>query len=204
MGNTLSGTEIQSGGSGTSLSNNDDLVIQSNIDKFMQKCLINDCNKYIENQNEFNNMDNELQNSIFRYIHTNQLNEIKMKCKLGNECSREETINYYSEKIKLIIKIKYLLEKFAYLTTPDTSKEECDKTNLCVDKINKLNNLLKKLYFEDQKTVYENGKSIKKRVVIDVPTELNDINNIKNEIKLIINDGIKENKSIFRQFKNII
>jgi hypothetical protein len=203
MGNSQSDLGIQNGGS-ISINKDDDLVVQNNIDKFIQKCVINDCNKYIENQKEFNNMDNELKNSIFRYIHTNQLNEIKMKCKLGTECSREDTINYYSEKIKLIIKIRYLLERLVNLTTPDTSKEECDKTNLCVDKINKLNNLLKKLYFEDQKTVYDNGKSIKKRVVIDVPTELNEINTIKNEIKLLIDDGIKENKSIFRQFKNII
>ncbi len=203
MGNLQSDLSIQTGSSNY-INKDDDLVVQNNIDKFIQKCVVNDCNKYIEEQNEFYNMDNELKNSIFRYIHSNQLNEIKKKCKLGNECSREETINYYSEKIKLIIKIRYLLERLAYLTTPDTSKEECDKTNLCVDKINKLNNLLKKLYFEDQKTVYDNGKSIKKRVVIDVPTELNEIHNIKNEIKLLIDDGIKENKTIFRQFKNII
>ncbi len=181
----------------------DDVVSQNRIDLYLHKCLTSDCYELINKPNYFKDLDNELHNSIFRYVHNNQLNDIKYKCNLG-ECSREETVEFYFNKIKLILMINYSIKYLADLLNPSNDKEISDNNNLCVETINQLNKLIKNLYCDEQKTVYENGKSIKKRIIIDIPTKKDEYEKIKNEFNKIIELGNKTNKTIFRKIKTLL
>ncbi len=178
--------------------NND--ISQNDIEKYIQKCVQKNICKIIDNKSEDNvnrmflNIQKNLKSRILNKLPSYELHKIIDSCSID---SNDELVKYYIKKIKLIVYLKYSLLKIVETITPEFNiPNKTNNNNVTI--INELNTILKKLFVEEEKTVYNKQNQSKKiKILSELPVKNQELDKLITQFNDLLNNGKKSNKQLF-------